>query len=98
MISCTLKGISTARLSVVSVRNALIFLVPMGSTVFRPSVCWYFSVAIWHMCFLAVDSTVSVSRSSCSLVSAVITIVTTANIMRWSRVVRSSKNSLDSFR
>lgn len=43
------------------------------------------------MCFLAVDSTVSVSRSSCSLESAVITIVTTANIMRWSRVVRSSK-------
>ena len=34
------------------------------------------------MCFLAVDSTVSVSRSNCSLVSAVITIVTTANIMR----------------
>ena len=27
-----------------------------------------------------------------------ITIVTTANIMRWSRVVRSSKNSLDSLR
>ena len=39
MISCTLKGISTARLSVVSVRKALIFLVPMGRTVFSPSVC-----------------------------------------------------------
>ena len=34
----------------------------MGSTVFSPSVCWYFSVAIWHICFLAVDSTVSVTK------------------------------------
>ena len=49
-------------------------------------------------CFLAVVSRASVSLSSCSLLSAVCTIVRTANIILWSRVVKSSRNSLLSFR
>ena len=47
--------------------------------------------------FRAVVSKASVSLSSCSLVSAVCTIVSTANIILWSRVVKSSRNSLLSF-
>ena len=39
MISCTLKGMNTARLSVVRVRKVLIFRTPIGNTVLRPSNC-----------------------------------------------------------
>ena len=98
MISWTLKGMNTARLSVVRVRKALSFRVPMGSTVFKPSICWYLRTAIWHIRFLAVERMASVSISSCSLVSAVMTMVRMPKIIRWSRVVRSSRNSLLSFR
>ena len=89
---------NTARDSVVRVRKALIFRTPMGRAVFRPSSCWNLSTASWHMCFRATESTASVSLSSCSLVSAVMARVITANIILWSRVVRSSKNSLLSLR
>ena len=94
MISCTRNGINTARLSVVSVRNASIFRCPIGSAVFSPSICWYLRTAIWHRFLLAIVRRVSVSASSCFLLSAVCTSVSTANIILWSRVVRSSRNSL----
>ena len=96
MISCTLKGMNTASDSVVRVRKALIFRVPMGRTVFRPSICWYFNTASWHRPDR--ERIFSVSVSSCCLVSAVMTRVRTACIIRWSRVVRSDKNSLLSLR
>ena len=48
------SGINTARLSVVSVLNASIFLTPNGRAVFSPSICWYFSTANWQRCFRAV--------------------------------------------
>ena len=40
MISCTRNGMSTARLSVVSVRIASMRRTPMGSAVDSPSSCW----------------------------------------------------------
>lgn len=58
----------------------------------------HFSTPNWQRCFLAVVSRASVSLSSCSLLSAVCTIVRTANIILWSRVVRSSRNSFISLR
>ena len=45
-ISCTRKGINTARLSVVRVRKVSIFRTPNGITVVqRPSTCWNFQHA-----------------------------------------------------
>ena len=45
-ISCTRKGMNTARDSVVRVRKVLLFRTPMGRTVFSPSSCWNFKTAI----------------------------------------------------
>ena len=98
MISCARNGISTAVLSVVSVRRAWIFRSPYGSTVSSPSFCCQRSVESWHRCLRAVEYSVSVSLSSCSLLSARCTSVTSPNIIRWSRVVRSSSISLVSLR
>ena len=98
MISCTRNGMSTARLSVVSVRRASILRTPMGSAVMRPSSCWYFSTAIWQRCLRAQERMASVSESSSSSVSAVCTSVKTPNIMRWSRATRSFRNSRLSLR
>ena len=96
-ISCVWNGIKTAVDSVVSVRRALIFRSPYGSTVFSPSTCCHFSVDIWHRCFLATDRSSSVSESSCFLLSARCTIVRIPNIILWSLVVRSSSISFVSF-
>ena len=98
MISCTRNGMSTARLSVVSVRTASILRSPIGSAVDSPSSCWKRSTARRHRCLRAQDSSASVSASSCSGVSAKWASVTVASIMRWSRDTRSSRNSRLSLR
>ena len=97
-ISCTRQGMRTAALSVVSVRRALTRRRPQGRTVFSPSSCWQRKTENWQRCSRPMDSRVSVSASNCSSVSAICTSVTTAKIMRWSRSVRSDKNSFVSER
>ena len=98
MISCTRNGMSTARLSVVSVRIASMRRTPMGSAVDSPSSCWKRRTERRHRCLRAHESSASVSASSSSGVSAKWTSVTVANIMRWSRDMRSSRNSRLSLR
>ena len=71
---------------------------PKGSAVTSPSACCQLRVESWHRCLRAMDWRVSVSLSSSSLLSARCTSVTTANIIRWSRVVRSSSISRVSLR
>ena len=81
MISCVWNGINTAVDSVVRVRTASIFRRPYGRTVFSPSTCCHFRVAIWQRCFLAIEYRVSVSESNCFLLSAICTIVKIPNII-----------------
>ena len=47
-----------------------------------PSTCCHFKVAIWQRCFLAMEYRVSVSESSCFLLSAICTMVRMPNIIR----------------
>ena len=96
MISCTRNGISTAKLSVVRVRKALIFRVPIGRTVFRPSILLVFQYR--QMAPPGQGAYLLCVGVKLLLVSAVMTKVRTACIIRWSRVVRSAKNSLLSLR
>ena len=88
---------NTASDSVVRVLNASILRTPKGSAVFSPSSCWYLSTDIWQSLFLTIVRISSVSLSSCFFESAVCTSVSTANIILWSLVVRSSRNSFVSF-
>ena len=71
---------------------------PMGSAVDSPSSCWKRRTERRHRCLRAHESSASVSASSSSGVSAKWTSVTVANIMRWSRDMRSSRNSRLSLR